>query len=172
MAVKLQPNTSDETLPAGHPNIRYQTSEDGETEEVVLDALAAHINRQWEENKRDKQQVEREMLRMQEAINNQYDSDTLHAIQSMGGSEIFVPLTSMQCNAASSWLLSVLNPPGDKESPSPLTGTDSLEEQARNTKTKNIGSAKDEDHVTKPPHWKKYIRSETLATGSLYRESI
>jgi len=122
MSVQLIANQSEETLPEGHPNLTYRNDE-GEELAYEMDKLATHITLQWQKNKDDRVYVEQEMMRAQEAVNNHYDPTTLAEIRAMGGSEIFVPLTSMQCNAASSWLLSIIQPPGDKGfsiKPSPI----------------------------------------------------
>lgn len=106
--------------PAGSPQSRaYQeevAGEGGEDAEtlVEMDKLVSHISTQWEINKTDRTYIEQEMLRMQEVVNGEYDTATKQAIAAHGGSSIFIPLTSMQCNAGASWLLSVLAPPGDK----------------------------------------------------------
>jgi len=113
--VELQLNTLDneDTRPAGHPQNTYQEADDKEVE-VQLDQLASKISKVWEQNKTDRTRIEQTMMRMQEAVNGEYDASTMSAIKAQGGSEIFIPLTSMQCNAGASWLLSVLTPPGDK----------------------------------------------------------
>jgi len=93
----------------------YQKEQvEGDEQELEMDKLVAHISEQWTINKTDRTYIEQEMLRMQEAVNGEYDSQTKAAITANGGSSIFIPLTSMQANAGASWLLSVLRPPGDK----------------------------------------------------------
>ncbi len=117
MAVSLQLNTDDneDTRPAGDVMRElYQKGSDEVEPTVQLDMLASHISNQWTINKDDRVRIEQELMRLQEAVNGEYDPQTMAAIRSNGGSEIFIPLTSMQCNAGASWLLSVLNPPGDK----------------------------------------------------------
>ena len=116
--MQLIPNTEDDLaspMPNGHPQREYTTEDEtGEEDAIQLDKLTSHISKQWQINKDDRVRIEQEMLDMQEAVNGTYNSNQLSAIRSQGGSEIFIPLTSMQCNAGASWLLSVLNPPGDK----------------------------------------------------------
>ena len=118
MAVGLELNTDDneDTRPAGDVMREYYQNGEGEVEEeaVQLDKLASHISEQWTINKDDRTRIEQAMMDAQEAVNGEYDANTMSAIKANGGSEIFIPLTSMQCNAGASWLLSVLNPPGDK----------------------------------------------------------
>lgn len=119
MAVSLELNRDDleDTRPAGDSMREYYqkgNGDEGVDEAVQMDALASHISKQWTINKDDRVKIEQEMMRLQESVNGQYDSSTINAIRAHGGSELFVPLTSMQCNAGASWLLSVLNPPGDK----------------------------------------------------------
>lgn len=117
MAVQLELHTGseDDLYPEGSIQKEYYQKDDGtEPPEVELDKLTQHIEHQWQINKDDRVRIEQEFMRLQEAVNGEYDPQTMSAIKSHGGSEIFIPLTSMQCNAGASWLLSVLTPPGDK----------------------------------------------------------
>ena len=118
MPVGLEINTdnNEDTRPQGDSIREYYQKGDGEDEQpaIQMDRLASHISEQWTINKQDRTRIEQEMMRLQEAVNGEYDPSTISAIKANGGSEIFIPLTSMQCNAGASWLLNVLSPPGDK----------------------------------------------------------
>lgn len=106
-----------ETRPDGSvQSVAYQKDNGSMDDEqaMEMDKLVTHISEQWTINRNDRVYVEQQMLAMQEAVNGEYDSETLAAINAQGGSSIFIPLTSMQCNAGASWLISVLTPPGDK----------------------------------------------------------
>jgi len=118
MGITLTPNKDDNEVTRPHGDAlreHYQKSqEDDESPAVQMDRLASHISQVWSENKDDRVRIEQQMMRLQEAVNGEYDPNTIKAIRGQGGSDIYIPLTSMQCNAGASWLLSVLNPPGDK----------------------------------------------------------
>ena len=149
--------SEDDIYPEGSEKQLAQLDDgDDEIEAPVLDALASHIKNQFEINKRDRTSIEQEMMRAQEAVNNQYDAQTLAGIKSIGGSEVFIPLTSMQCNAGASWLLSVLNPPGDKAftlKPTPIpelpaTMVAQLEQDVKQTLLKNAPKVPGSEQVT------------------------
>ena len=86
--------------------------ESADPTEAFISGLAAHIRTQWELNKRAKREVEDECLSALRQRNGEYDTAKLSEIRSQGGSEIFLPLTNMQCVAASSWILDTLMPAG------------------------------------------------------------
>ena len=77
---------------------------------IVIDRLADHIKSCWEKAKSAKEDVEDEMIASLRQRNGEYDVDTLNAIRAMGGSEVFVLLTSTKCRAAEAWINDVLRP--------------------------------------------------------------
>jgi len=82
--------------------------------EMFTDNLSSRIRRQWEVNKSHKSKIEGVLQECQRSRNNQYDPDVQAEIKRMGGSDIYLPLTQMQCVAASAWLTDILMPAGDK----------------------------------------------------------
>lgn len=88
-------------------------------------ALAGHILSAWERNKSYKEEsgVEEEMLQALRQRNSEYDPDKLAAIESQGGTQVFMPMTNMKCCAGESWLHDILDSEDDKPwglSPTPL----------------------------------------------------
>ena len=91
--------------------------------EVFISSLAGHIQRQWETNRRAKQEVEQTMLSNLRQRNGKYDAKTLAEIRNVGGSEIFMMLTAAKCRATISWLSDLVLPDGQPPwglDPSPM----------------------------------------------------
>ena len=91
--------------------------------EVFISSLAGHIQRQWETNRRAKQEVEQTMLSNLRHRNGKYDAKTLAEIRNVGGSEIFMMLTAAKCRATISWLSDLVLPDGQPPwglDPSPM----------------------------------------------------
>ena len=73
-----------------------------------IQGLAAHTRTRWEEARDAKQDLEERMLQCVRQRNGEYDPDVVAEIESQGGSDIFVQLTSVKCRAATSWLRDTL----------------------------------------------------------------
>lgn len=90
---------------------------------IEVTGLAAHIDHCWSDAKQAKQPVERQMLKSLRQRNGVYEPEKMAAIQKMGGSEVFVMLTSTKCRAAESWINDILRPVNDRPwsiSPTPI----------------------------------------------------
>jgi len=79
-------------------------------QDYFVSNLSAHVDAAWEKAKRAKQQAEDDMMESLRQRNGDYDIDTLSAIKQMGGSEVYVLLTSTKCRAAEAWINDVLRP--------------------------------------------------------------
>lgn len=87
------------------------------------EGLAAHIERFWQQAKIAKQPIEARMLRNLRQRNGVYEPEKLAEIREMGGSEIYMMLTSAKCRSAESWLREILIPDTDRPwhlRPSPM----------------------------------------------------
>ena len=87
--------------------------------------LVRHILTAWEKNKSYKENsgVEEAMLQALRQRNNEYDPEKLSAIEAQGGTQVFMGLTALKCNAGEAWLHDVLASDQDKPwglSPTPL----------------------------------------------------
>lgn len=74
----------------------------------VIQGLAAHVQKRWELAKQAKIAPEQRLLKCLRQRNGEYDPDKLALIREMGGSEIFMMLTSTKCRGAASWLRDTL----------------------------------------------------------------
>lgn len=81
---------------------------------AFTDLLAGRIQQQWEKNKQHKASIEIILDQCRRARSNEYDPDVKKEIDATHGSDIFLPLTQMQCVAASAWLSDILMPSNDK----------------------------------------------------------
>lgn len=81
---------------------------DAQNTQPVIQELAAHVRRRWESMKDAKRDVEDRMLKALRQRRGEYEPDVLRDIQAMGGSEVYVMLTSVKCRAATSWLRDAL----------------------------------------------------------------
>lgn len=85
--------------------------------------IAAHLRMCWDVAQQAKKPIEQIMLRAMRQRNGEYEADKLQAIQSQGGSEIYMMITEVKCRAAESWLRDILldtgTPPWDIQ-PTPI----------------------------------------------------
>lgn len=92
-------------------------------EEAVVNSLSAHILKLWEEARRAKRDIEDEMLKDYRQRQGIYDPKELADIREQGGSEIFVMLTSVKCEALAAWLSDIEFQPDENPwslDPSPM----------------------------------------------------
>lgn len=88
-------------------NERYQPT-------PLIDALAAHVKSCWSQAQHDRQVVNNRLMDCLRARRGEYDPAKLAAIKSMGGSEVFMRLTSAKCGAARAWMSDIFTPAGDR----------------------------------------------------------
>jgi len=74
----------------------------------IIAGLSAHVTKRWQSAKTAKMIPEQRMLKCLRQRNGEYDPEKLADIRMMGGSEIFMMLTSTKCRGASSWLRDAL----------------------------------------------------------------
>ena len=73
-----------------------------------IQGLAAHVRKRWDEARDAKDDLEERMLQCLRQRNGEYDPDVRATIESQGGSDIYIQLTSVKCRAATSWLRDTL----------------------------------------------------------------
>lgn len=76
--------------------------------------LTTMIRNHWTAAKNNKWRVEERLLRCQRQRQGIYEPDDLRAIESFGGSQVFMMLTNVKCRAIESWVKDVLLPAGEK----------------------------------------------------------
>jgi 8-oxo-dGTP pyrophosphatase MutT (NUDIX family) len=74
----------------------------------IIQGLASHVRSRWETAKDAKRDLEERMIECLRQRNGEYDPSILAEIQSQGGSDIYIQLTSVKCRAATSWLRDTL----------------------------------------------------------------
>lgn len=91
----------------------------------VIQGLAGHVRNMWSVAKQAKEEtVEPRMFQAMRQRRGEYDPDVLAEIKKLGGSEIYMMLTSNKCRAAASWIRDVMLGTRDEKpwtiSPTPL----------------------------------------------------
>lgn len=81
---------------------------------VYISSLAGYIEKCWAAARQAKLIVERQMMVNLRQRNGLYEADKLAAIRQMGGSEVYVLLTSTKCRAAEAWVNDILRPVGER----------------------------------------------------------
>jgi hypothetical protein len=101
-----------------------------EDQEAVEASLVGHLRKAWEAAKRNKIDVEQQILRNMRQIAGEYDPDKLQQIREFGGSEAYLLYTQTKWRSANAWISDVLNDiPFDIEpTPKPSLG-ESLEDR-------------------------------------------
>lgn len=84
-----------------------------ETPQVVSN-LATYIKKCWSDAKQVKQPIEQQMLKNLRQRHGVYEPEQLAAIRHMGGSEVFMLLTSTLCRSAEAWIADTLRPVAER----------------------------------------------------------
>lgn len=79
-----------------------------------ISALSGYIEKCWASARQAKQLPERQMMRNLRQRNGIYEADKMAAIAQMGGSEVYILLTSTKCRAAEAWVNDILRPVGER----------------------------------------------------------
>ncbi len=91
--------------------------------EPLFLGLTSYLHECWDAAKQAKKPIETLMLKAMRQRNGEYEPDKLTAIQSQGGSAIYMGITEVKCRAGESWLRDILldtgTPPWDL-GPTPL----------------------------------------------------
>ncbi len=82
------------------------------TEEAT--GLSGFLNRRFQEARSAKIRIEEDLLKALRQRKGEYEPDKLAEIQSLGGSQIYMQLTSVKCRAAENWIFEVMFPPGER----------------------------------------------------------
>jgi len=95
---------------------KAQASENAQNTDEIR-GLALHVKEAWDRNKRHKEQsgVEEDMLSALRQRDNEYDPEKLSAIESQGGTKVFMGVTALKCRAGEAWIHDVLA--SDQEKP-------------------------------------------------------
>lgn len=89
----------------------------------LVNALAAHIRTCWEQAKRAKTDVEKQLLINHRQREMEYEADKLAAIKAIDGVEVYMGVTSVKCRNAKDWIRDILFQPGTRPwdiEPTPL----------------------------------------------------
>lgn len=80
----------------------------------LVTSLAAYVRQCWTDARDAKQQtIEERLLQALRQRRNEYDPDKKAQIQAMGGSDLYMSLTSVKCRTAGSWLRDVMLEQGE-----------------------------------------------------------
>lgn len=76
-----------------------------------MTGLLKHVTDAWERNSklRLENNYDEILLQCLRQRNSEYDPDKLAAIEEMGGTKVFMPLTAMKCDAGEAWMRDVLS---------------------------------------------------------------
>ena len=111
----------------------YRQDAEAKQQRAEIINLAAHIRTAWVRNKQAKQPVEEQMLKNLLQLNGKYDSDALAKIQAMGGTDIFLNISSVVASALEYWLADILLPAGERPyslAPTPIPDlSDDIEQE-------------------------------------------
>lgn len=86
--------------------------------DLIASGIAGHITSCWNKAKFAKQQITERLLKCERQRRGEYDPDKAAEIQQTGGSDIYMMITDVKCNAAKSWITDVMlqnNRPFDLE---------------------------------------------------------
>ena len=97
-------------------NTRYEPT-------PLIDALADHVKQCWSQAQHNRQVTNNRLMKCLRARRGEYDPDKMAAIRSMGGSTIYMRITSEKCAAARAWISDVFTSGSERPwtlSPTPV----------------------------------------------------
>lgn len=92
-------------------------------ENAVIDALAAHVQKCWQEAQHDRSVLTERLLDCLRRRRGEYSAEHKAAIAEMGGSSLYMKITGAKCSAAKAWINDIFTPSGDRAwaiEPSPV----------------------------------------------------
>ena len=87
--------------------------EEGKSKTKITDNLSAYLRRAWEDAKKEKRDVENQILDNMRAIKGEYDSAKMADINKLGGSTIFMMLTETKARNCEAWVKDILFQPNN-----------------------------------------------------------
>jgi len=76
--------------------------------DLIASGISGHITSCWNKSKFAKQRITERLLQCERQRRGEYDPDKAQEIAATGGSDIFMMITDVKCNAAKSWMQDVL----------------------------------------------------------------
>lgn len=76
--------------------------------DLIASGIAGHINTSWNRAKFAKQRITERLLACERQRRGEYDPDKAADIAQTGGSDIYMMITDVKCNAAKSWIQDVM----------------------------------------------------------------
>lgn len=76
--------------------------------DLIASGIAGHITSCWNKSKFARQRITERLLQCERQRRGEYDPDKAQEIAATGGSDIFMMITDVKCNAAKSWIQDVL----------------------------------------------------------------
>lgn len=110
--------SNDEHFAQQQENARKQQAAEAAARQennAVLSSLAAHLMNKWSMARNAKTTVEDRMRKSLRQRRGEYEADKLAAIKEVGGSEIYMMLSSVKCRAAASWLRDAVTGQGSEK---------------------------------------------------------
>jgi len=76
--------------------------------DLIASGISGHITSCWNKSKFARQRITERLLQCERQRRGEYDPDKAQEIAATGGSDIFMMITDVKCNAAKSWIQDVL----------------------------------------------------------------
>lgn len=74
----------------------------------VISKLAAYVRSCWDPALQAKLPIETRIIKAKRQRNREYEPEIKAAIEKMGGSDVFMPITEVKCRASESWIRDIL----------------------------------------------------------------
>jgi len=97
-----------EAVPPVQADVSAVGTEGMDNSDLIATGIAGHINNCWNKAKFAKQQITERLLKCERQRRGEYDPDKAQEIAMTGGSDIYMMITDVKCNAAKSWIQDVM----------------------------------------------------------------
>lgn len=95
-------------LPPATATVEAPDQKGVENSVMIASALGRHVHDCWTRAKMAKQPITERLLACERQRRGEYDPDRMADIEEAGGSDIFMMITDVKCNAAKSWIQDVM----------------------------------------------------------------
>lgn len=97
-----------QAMPPVEADVSAAPEEGMDNSDLIAQGITGHVTNCWNKAKYAKQQITERLLKCERQRRGEYEPEKANEIQMTGGSDIYMMITDVKCNAAKSWIQDVM----------------------------------------------------------------
>ncbi len=97
-----------QAMPPVEADVSAAPEEGMDNSDLIAQGITGHVTNCWNKAKFAKQQITERLLKCERQRRGEYEPEKANEIQMTGGSDIYMMITDVKCNAAKSWIQDVM----------------------------------------------------------------